>query len=143
MGKTEIDDPSLGAVVCGGAGCAVGTWMSGGSQRQIVCGGLGFAAGQAIALATPICQNPNYGPYLKGNKDQTAIKKGYGDSQSACWALMFADKPYAITTDTALGVGGAVLAMWYCGSHWKEILGGVAGGTAGSIGWQYANFDNS
>ena len=81
MAKTEIDDPSLGAVVCGGAGCAVGTWMSGGSQRQIVCGGLGFAAGQAIALATPICQDPNYAPYLKGNKDQTAIKKGYGDSK--------------------------------------------------------------
>jgi hypothetical protein len=116
--------------------------MAGGSQRQIVCGGLGFAAGQAIALATPICQNPNYAPYVKGNTAQTAIKKGYGDSKSQCWALMFADKPYAITTDTALGIGGSVLAMWYCGSHWKEILGGVAGGTVGSIGWQYALHTN-
>ena len=80
---------------------------------------------------------------MKGDTAQKLIKKGYGDSQSVCAALMFADKPYAITTDTALGVGGAVLAMWYCGSHWKEILGGVAGGTTGSISWQYTNFDNS
>ena len=143
MTGAEIADPSLGAVACGAACCATGTWMAGGSQRQIVCGALGFAAGQAIGLATPICQDPNYAPYLKGNNPQTLIKKGYGNSTSVCAALMFADKPYAITTDTALGVGGALLAMWYCGSDWKEILGGVAGGTTGSIGWQYANFDNT